>query len=200
MRCRFGPRSGFTHPIINTSCYHRHVNTLSSTHTPSTHHDYHTDINTPSLSHTHINATSLPHSHRHTIINTQTSTRDRSHTNINTTSLSRNHVPHASTLSISTVFSLFRIVKPNMWGYHGLSWVIRSFFLSFSMAESEFQLHGHWVFHIFHMTTRHHTRPGAQSFAAVSLSSASLSCGSTLGRPPRAKDMVRARASVWNPV
>ena len=178
------------HAITNTSTrYHQH------THTPSTHHDYHTDINTPSLSHTHINATSLPHSHRHTIINTQTSTRDRSHTNINTTSLSRNHVPHASTLSISTVFSLFRIVKPNMWSF---SWVIRSFFWSLFMAE--FQLHGHWVFHIFHMTTRHHTRPGAQSFAAVSLSSASLSCGSTLGRPPRAKDMVRARASVWNPV
>ena len=189
-RCRFGPRSGFTHPIINTqtsTCHHQDTQT-------SSHHGYHTDI------------TTLSHKHQHNItatqpsINTQTSTQDHYHTNVNTTSLSRNHVPHASTLSISTVFSLFRIVKPNMWGYHGLSWVIRSFFLSFSMAESEFQVHGHWVFHIFHMTTRHHTRPGAQSFAAVSLSSASLSCGSTLGRPPRAKDMVRARASVWNPV
>ena len=164
-------------------------------HTP---YHQHTDVDMPSSRHTDVITPWLSHRHHHTV--TQTSTHHYYHTDINTTSLSRNHVPHASTLSISTVFSLFRIVKPNMWGYHGLSWVIRSFFLSFSMAESEFQLHGHWVFHIFHMTTRHHTRPGAQSFAAVSLSSASLSCGSTLGRPPRAKDMVRARASVWNPV
>ena len=160
-------------------------------HTP---YHQHTDVDMPSSRHTDVITPSLSHRHQHTITVTQTSTRDRSHTNINTTSLSRNHVPHASTLSISTVFSLFRIVKPNMWSF---SWVIRSFFWSLFMAE--FQLHGHWVFHIFHMTTRHHTRPGAQSFAAVSLSSASLSCGSTLGRPPRAKDMVRARASVWNP-
>ena len=182
--------------------YHQHTmlsqtrqHAIINTHRPSTHHDYHTNIHTITITqtstqhhcHTDIDTQSSTHRHQHAIALTQTSTQ--------LTSLSRNHVPHASTLSISTVFSLFRIVKPNMWSF---SWVIRSFFWSLFMAE--FQLHGHWVFHIFHMTTRHHTRPGAQSFAAVSLSSASLSCGSTLGRPPRAKDMVRARASVWNPV
>ena len=40
------------------------------------------------------------------------------------------------------------------------------------------------------------TAPGAQSFAAVSLSSANLSAGSTLGRPPRAKDMAGSTSQV----
>ena len=87
-------------------------------HTP---YHQHTDVDMPSSRHTDVITPSLSHRHQHTITVTQTSTRDRSHTNINTTSLSRNHVPHASTLSISTNFSLFRIVKLNMWCYHGLS-------------------------------------------------------------------------------
>lgn len=40
-------------------------------------------------------------------------------------------------------------------------------------------------------------RPGAQSLAAVSLSSASLSAGSTLGRPAPAKDMMQSE-NIWN--
>ena len=40
------------------------------------------------------------------------------------------------------------------------------------------------------------TAPAAQSFPAVSLSSASLSAGSTLGRPPRAKDMAESTSQV----
>ena len=49
---------------------------------------------------------------------------------------------------------------------------------------------------LFSIADFHHTRPGAQSFAAVSLSSASLSAGSMLGRPPRVKDIVREE--FWN--
>ena len=40
-------------------------------------------------------------------------------------------------------------------------------------------------------------RPGAQSLAAVSLSSASFSAGSTLGRPAPAKDMMQSE-NIWN--
>ena len=137
-RCRFGPRSGFTHPIINTqtsTCHHQDTQT-------SSHHGYHTDI------------TTLSHKHQHNItatqpsINTQTSTQDHYHTNVNTTSLSRNHVPHASTLSISTNFSLFRIVKPNMWSF---SWVIRSsgpFFGLFSWLNFNCMAIGFFTFFI----------------------------------------------------
>ena len=120
-RCRFGPRSGFTHPIINTPCYHRHVNTLSSTHTDHQHTMTITQTSTPSLS----------HRHQHNITATQTSTHNHQHTDINTQSLSHKRQHNfpvtqscpARFYIISTVFSLLRIdfVKLNMWCYHGLS-------------------------------------------------------------------------------
>ena len=86
-RCRFGPRSGCTHPITNTqtsTCHHHHTQMSSP-------HGNHTDIATPSLS----------HRHQHTIINshTHTSTHHDYHRDVNTTSLmSRTRLYPASLL------------------------------------------------------------------------------------------------------
>ena len=112
-------------------------------HTP---YHQHTDVDMPSSRHTDVITPWLSHRHHHTV--TQTSTHHYYHTDINTTSLSRNHVPHASTLSISTNFSLFRIVKPNMWSF---SWVIRSsgpFFGLFSWLNFNCMAIGFFTFFI----------------------------------------------------
>ena len=145
-------------------------------------------LHTPYHQHTDVNMPSSTHTHRrhHPMAITQTSPQHHCHTDISTTSLPHRHqhnfphVPHAT-------LSCIVVVKLNMWGYHGLS---GPFFGLCSWLNFNFHIFSHCL------TTRHHTRPGAQSFAAVSLSSASLSCGSTLGRPPRAKDMVRAMSGI----
>ena len=96
------------------TCHHQDTQT-------SSHHGYHTDITTPSLS----------HKHQHDITATQPSTHNHQHTDINARSLSHKRQHNfpvtqscpARFYTMSTVFSLLRIVfvKPNMWGYHGLS-------------------------------------------------------------------------------
>ena len=120
-------------------CHHQDTQT-------SSHHGYHTDITTLSLS----------HRHQHNITATQTSTHNHQHTDINTQSLSHKRQHNfpvtqscpARFYTISTVFSLLRIafVKLNMWGYHGLS---GPFFGLFSWLN--FNCMANWVFHIFHI-------------------------------------------------
>ena len=145
MRCRFGPRSGSTHPIINTqtsTCHHQDSQT-------SSHHGDHMTI-TQTSTHHHCHT-----DHQHDITATQPSTHNHQHTDIKTQSLSHKRQHNfpvtqscpARFYTISTVFSLLRIafVKLNMWGYHGLSGPFSYPFSSF------FNCMANWVFHIFHI-------------------------------------------------